>query len=277
MFKVWSYNPTQNRYTGAYDTCEHLPAGLYELNTNSYDEPYANRLELRKDDICLFSSGPLNGVLKEMNTFWDNRAYYKQLGVSHKRGILLYGPPGNGKTSVISAAIQNTVDRNGIVCQFNDVDGFIDCIPLLRQIEPDRPIVVTMEDLETLLSSYEEDILELMDGASSVCDSILFLATTNKLTEIPHRIRSRPSRIDTVIEIGVPLHNQREEYLKFLLKKSKLSSNNCGRFIAEVVKKTDKFSLAMLKELVLATQVYNKTVDEAIAVLQEMAKEVENG
>lgn len=268
MFKFWSYEPTHDSYTGIHDTADRLPCGLYEIRTNSYGQPVAKRLQLRKDAMMVFQTGPQAHVLSEIQKFWAHGEHYKRLGVSHKRGILLHGPPGCGKTGIISVIIENAVKQNGIVFQVNRIDDFQDALPLTRQIEHDRPVVAIFEDIENAVAYDESALLEVMDGASSLGDNILFVATTNHLDKVPPRIRSRPSRIDTLIEIGLPGYEQRLEYMNFLLGKDK-ENHPLERW----AKETDNLSLAAVKEFVISIRIYGKTAKETISKLHEMMKE----
>lgn len=267
MYKYWAFDPSRNSFIGTQEIKKALPSGLYDLEVTGFGDPKARGLELRKDETCVFKHGPLPKIVDEVNTFWDSADHYKKLGVSHKRGILLYGPPGCGKTGIISAIIHNTIARRGIVFQVTEggIREFKNAIPLARQIEDGRPIIAIMEDIENIAAYDETSLLEAMDGASSIGDGVLFVATTNHLAKVPPRIRCRPSRIDTLIEIDFPNQAQREEYLDFL------TSNNARNQLW--AKKTNNFSLAMLKELVLSVDIYKKPLEQSIAVLQEMAKD----
>lgn len=269
MFQCWSHDVTNDVYYGTGTTVDRLPAGYYALYRDDYRGcPAAKRLEPRKDEILPFAAGPLKGVLEEARRFWASAEHYRDLGVSHKRGILLHGPHGCGKTGIISCLIEETVREGGLAVQVNDVESFTNGLPLARQVENGRRILVILEDLEHFLPHDEEEILEMMDGTSSPGDGLLFVATTNKLKDIPPRIRCRPSRIDTLIEIGHPRKELRQEYLKFLL--SKNGARAKAKEIDDLVSRSDGFSLAQLKELVVSVRVYGKTVKESVARLSEL-------
>jgi hypothetical protein len=267
MFKCWSYNPAQKNYTGSYETADHLPSGLYTIGINYYQEPTATKLDLRQDAMMRFQSGPLEKVLIEIDKFWSSKDHYKKLGFSHKRGILLHGPHGCGKTGIISVVIDNMLKRNGLVFQVNEMNGFGKGVVAASQIENGRPMLALLEDLEKIIDDgEEEELLESMDGASSIGDGILFLATTNHLNKIPARVRCRPSRIDTVIEIGFPDTKQRFEYLRFLLPAPEKT-----QLVRELVAATNRFSLAALKELVISLEVYGKDPKQSIDNLRELS------
>jgi AAA family ATPase len=205
-------------------------------------------------------------VLKEIEEFWNNQDSYKTLGITHKRGILLYGPPGCGKSGILNAIINVAIQSNGIVIELTDlVDHYADAIPWLRQIEADRLVVTIIEDIDDLANQYEEDLLEIMDGHTSLGCGMLYIATTNDLEKVPDRIRNRPSRIDTLIEVPPPDFALRLEYLSKLLGKI---VNLPETQLEEYATKTDGMSLADLKELVISLTVYKKDFDTTIARLR---------
>lgn len=181
MFKNWSYNPTSRTYCGIFDTADHLPSGYYTISQNHMGDPVAKVLDRSTDNILFFNSGPMQNAINEINDFYAKGDRYRRLGVAHKRGILLHGPAGCGKTKIVAHAIDQAIAKKGIAISVTRISDFTDGLPLLRQIEPNRPVLAVMEDLERMCDYNEEEILEAMDGASSLGDNILFLATTNKL------------------------------------------------------------------------------------------------
>lgn len=268
MCKKWTYSDEQDYFVGAREIVKNLPDGLYRLNISPFGDPVAHKMELCHDEMIQFKNGPMPAIITEMRRFWQSAERYKKLGVSHKRGILMYGPPGCGKTGIISCAINETISQHGLCFQVDDAENFRNGVKMMRQIENGRPIVALIEDIEQVCRRDEEELLEVMDGASSIGDGILFLATTNDLRNIPRRIRCRPSRIDTLVLIDFPTIEQRIEYLQFLM-----APDNAKNSIMPIAQETDNFSLAMLKELVLAIRVYEKPLDMAIQTLRDLVKE----
>ncbi len=265
MYKNWSFDDDSNAFLGNHQVQERLPAGMYRLVVDYGGRPSATKLELRADRIYRFENGPLPAVLKEIDRFWESAQHYRNLGFSHKRGLLLYGPAGCGKTGIISAIIEDTIANDGLVFKIDNVVQFAEAFTKMRQIEHNRRTVGILEDVERFLDGAEEHLLEVMDGATSVGDGILFVATTNQLDKIPARIKHRPSRIDTLIEIGFPGVEQRFEYLKKLLPGKTIGS--------ELVARTHDFSLAALKELVISTEVYGTALPKAIEGLRKLMGE----
>jgi ATPase family protein associated with various cellular activities (AAA) len=274
MYKAWSYDQNHNSYTGVKEMSAKLPAGLYDLRVDSWNNPHATEKKVKADLLQHFSTGPMSMVLTEINRFWQAKERYQKLGVTHKRGMLLHGPAGCGKTGIVTLVVRRTIAADGLVLQMDDVEDFLSGLPLLRQVEKDRPLLVLIEDIERLCKSgYEEPLLEMMDGTSSLGDGLMFLATTNKLKEVPERIRCRPSRIDLLVEVPVPDAQQREEYLKFVM--THFDGLGSALRASQWASSTQGFSLAQLKEVVLGVFVYEKTPEQAIEQLRPMSPKPE--
>lgn len=266
-FSVWLHDKTSKTYEGhrPFEVKQKIEPGYYDLNIQRFTgAPIATAIQQKEDRVCHFSSGPLVGILKEIETFWGGDEAYKELGITHKRSVLLYGPPGCGKTGIITSVIANIVNRNGIAVRISNVRDFAKAIQLFRQIEPDTPIVAITEDIEEQISYDETYFLEVLDGSSSIGGNVLYLSTTNKLEEIPERIRCRPSRMDTLIEVSYPSINQRTEYIEFMVGHIKGATKFYKTQLAE---QSNEFSLADLKELIVSTYVYKKTVADAVKII----------
>ena len=266
-YSQWAYNATHNMYTAAHDnaTVKKVPAGFYKFNRDSWGNPVAYAVPVRNDKVCKFVQGPLDSVLKEVRSFWDSNDAYEKLGITHKRSILLHGPAGCGKSSIIMGVVKDIADRGGIAIQVNDMDSdsFNGVLPAFRDIQGKSKVVAILEDIERH-NRHEEHLLELLDGTSSVSDGVLFLSTTNKLESIPTRVRCRPSRIDTLIMIDYPVEQQRIEYVQFLA--GELLNDE---HITKIAKLTEGMSLADIKEVVISTYVFKRDIAESVARLSE--------
>lgn len=83
------------------------------------------------DDIIL-EDGFLQNLRKDTSTFFENRGIYKDLNVVWKRGILLLGPPGNGKTESIKVLLKETKQPALYVKSFTTLNvGLLQLIGLL--------------------------------------------------------------------------------------------------------------------------------------------------
>jgi len=273
MFQHWRYDDSDNRYTGTKTVEQSLPSGLYQLFHSNHGEPMAIKAQLNDEDLYTFSSGNNRNILDEVTSFWDNRDRYKKLGVTHKRGILLHGAPGCGKTAIISLCMKDMLRRDGICLILTpDLVGHLkEALPKLQQVEKERDVLIIMEDLESF-RRYEHALLEIMDGTSSLGNGILYLATTNYLDQIPIRFSHRPSRFDTLLEVGLPSLEERMEYLSFV--SQKMFGTNQEEKTHQWAKLTEGFSIAQLKELVISVVIHRHTLKDSLERLSILCPEV---
>lgn len=90
----------------------------------------------------------------------------------------------SGKTATLQLVAENIIKRGGIAVYVNDPTHTAHGLAVMRKIEPNRPIVVMMEDLDTLLQQHgEQSILALLDGELQV-DNVCFIACHSPDTKI---------------------------------------------------------------------------------------------
>lgn len=269
----WSVDPVRGSFTVNHEVKDHLPAGMYRLRTDAFERAVATGQKLKDDNLFRMSSGPMDKVVSEISRFWDCRKHYVDLGMTHKRGLLMHGPAGCGKTAIISALMEDAIKRDGLVFPLQSIDDFTKAFTQLRQLEAERDILITIEDIEDVCNYDEEELLELLDGATSLGHGILFVATTNYLAKVPVRLRCRPSRFDTVLEIPLPDEATRREYLEFVCQ-GPLSAQP-GK-LDEWAAASHKFSLASLKELVLSIVVYERSLEETVDRLKDLSSQTDD-
>lgn len=199
-----------------------VPPGVYEIKWTKEYGLILNGKDICLDELFILPSPEHNKILKDIRTFWERKSYFNKYKYTYKRGILLYGPAGTGKTSVINLIAKELVKNNdGIVLYLNssrDLESFISFVPIIRQIEPDKQILCVMEDIEEFTNYRENEtlLLNVLDGMNQM-DNIVYLATTNFPENLKERILNRPSRFDRRYELGLPNDEVREEYFKLKL------------------------------------------------------------
>lgn len=131
-------------------------------------------------------------------------AEWRNAGLSLKRGVLLYGPYGTGKT-LTSYQVAKLARENGwtfIVC--DRPDEFPEILRIARNYQP---CVVFCEDIDAIASGRRtvelNEILNIMDGIESKNAEIMVVVTTNAYEEI-NKAMMRAGRLDARIHVPLP-------------------------------------------------------------------------
>lgn len=234
-----------------------IEPGIYTVDFSRDHGIYCKKMDIKSDELFVFSDSISEKLLKEINTFWEKSERYKQNNLVHKRGILLEGFPGTGKSSIISILCKEIISKGGVVFKINGVrnlDTYFEFIRYgFRKIQPETPVVTILEDLDQY-EEIESELLDFLDGKTHL-DHHVVIATTNNTELIPDTYL-RPSRIDLKIEVPLPSEQTRREYFKF--------KNTPEDEIENLVKQSEDFSLADLKELYVCIYLLDYTVEEAV-------------
>lgn len=240
--------------------------GVYELHY-SFDisnPPLPQSLE-ESDEIYVMRSDASTKLKNEIKEFWAMRHKFEDMGLLHRRGIILYGKPGSGKTSLIRQESKSMVVDDGVVFISHSPYSLSESLMKFRAVEPDRPVTVVIEDIDELTKSWgEHSILEMIDGMSAA-NHVLFIATTNNLECLSDKMR-RPGRFDRKIEVPYPTVEQRSQYIE-----KKFSGKMSRQDIRKAVMLTEGLGFGQLRELTVAVSGYGRKLEEAI---QEMKSDM---
>jgi hypothetical protein len=98
----------------------------------------------------------VDNVVKKINFFLNNKAWYKEKGIPYNLGILLYGEPGCGKTRFIKQLMNHT-GRHGIDIKLNDSMDFNDLYNIIFKEEisddyiiPQNQRILIFEDIDAM-------------------------------------------------------------------------------------------------------------------------------
>jgi len=187
---------------------------------------------------------------------------YRQLGINPPRGIILFGPPGSGKTH-LARAVANEVDARLYYINGPDVIGTFsgetegNLRRIFNEASHHAPSIVFIDELDALAPKRGEtgahadtrvvtQLLALMDGLTRV-DSVIVIGTTNRVDSIDAALR-RPGRFDREIFVGPPDTAGRREILEIHSREMPLT-DQAQRYLDEVARRTHGFVGADLMEL----------------------------
>jgi len=244
--------------------CNKIPSGFYRPVMTQIGITI-QKMKLSSDQLLRLPDSQSNRVVDEIAKFRDLALNFKSRGLLHKRGVLLWGPPGSGKTCTVQQVLSLLVDKhNGVALQVEHPQNSVLALQMIRRVEPERQIVAVMEDIDALVDRHgESEYLALLDGESQV-DNIVYVATTNYPERLDRRFVDRPSRFDTIVWIGMPSADARRAYLK--ARESKWEKKE----LDYLVDNSKDFSIAHLRELLILTKCLGYSAEEAIDRLSSM-------
>ena len=237
-----------------------LPNGVYKI-IETRDDFKVVPYNIDTDDLYVFSEDFTSKILEDVQSFWDKKDVYKKYNLTHKRGILLCGNPGSGKTSIINLLIKRFVEKDGLVFMVSSIMDFnvlaSTIKPIIRKIEPERPIITIIEDINQIIDECggnDHLFLDFMDGKNSI-DNHLVILTSNDTSNLSDALL-RPSRIDLTYEILNPDEKIRKEYFA----KKGVEEKDLDKF----AKLTEGMSFAQMKEVFIGTVVQGTDIKKVV-------------
>lgn len=182
--------------------------------------------------------------------FWvQNESWFKEKKLPYKRGYLLHGPPGNGKTMCIRT-IANVYGLSKFTFDFGNprVDNS-DLKTFFSETSQNAPVLLYFEDIDRVFGENRTNVtfdafLNCLDGVRSN-DGMIVIATANNPKILDDAILKRPGRFDRVIEFPNPNKFLRIQFLTYLFQKSQVSES-CLAYLSD---NTENFSMASLQSL----------------------------
>jgi AAA+ superfamily predicted ATPase len=254
------------RYTPTMPTTHKLPSGFYELSLDHNIGISFEKKEVGTDELFTLPSQELQDIIIDIEKFWGRADQYKKYGFLHKRGILLYGDPGAGKSGIIQLCTKYLIDKmGGVVINLSNgdqVEYYSKIIGSFRSVEPDRPLIVILEDLDAIAGEGNWStsmLLNILDGIKQI-NNVVYIATTNYPEKLEERITNRPSRFDRRYEVLMPTREVRESYFRNKLSEEEIQNIDLKRWIKE----TEGMSLAHLRELIVSVVAMGNSFEETL-------------
>lgn len=265
----WGANPEGTLFWGTSNIEETVPPGLYKCGQRDDVGPCFQKLMIETDALIQLPDMVCNEIIEQIKQFWSDEVKYslESRGFMHKRGIMMYGEPGSGKTCTIQMLVKMLIDNGGIAIYAEDPGVLSNCLQLLRRIEPDRPVIVILEDFDTLTDRdrRENNWLAVLDGEAQI-KNVVFLATTNYIENIDKRFVDRPSRFDIIMPVPMPSARCRAAYIRY--KEPSLTDDE----LFEWVQESEGFSLAHVKEMIISVLCFGKTLEATVLRLNTQRK-----
>jgi SpoVK/Ycf46/Vps4 family AAA+-type ATPase len=163
------------------------------------------------DDVIL-SEGVKEVIVANIDEMFALHDEFKKFGLSVKRGVILHGQPGTGKTkickclakdakySVLYALPSDFLHPNGIKTVCEMAKDLAPCLLIIEDID------WIAQDRSRGNAPFVMELMNKIDGLESFGD-IITLGTTNCLEDLEEAVKNRPGRFDRLINIGLPDKN----------------------------------------------------------------------
>ena len=262
--------------------------------------PISREDEEKMDDVGYDDIG---GCQKQMASIREmielplrHPSLFKTLGVRPPRGVLLYGPPGSGKTLIARAIANETgayfylINGPEIMSKMSG-ESESNLRKAFEEAEKNQPAIIFMDEIDCIAPKRDKtsgevekrvvsQLLTLMDGMRGR-PSVVVIAATNRPNAIDLSLR-RFGRFDREIDLGVPDENGRLEILRIHTRNMKLDddvdlealSHETHGFVgADIAELCTEAAMQCIREKMDLIDIDAETIDaeilDSLAVTQE--------
>ncbi|KAF2843377.1 putative mitochondrial chaperone BCS1 [Patellaria atrata CBS 101060] len=230
------------------------------VNWHSFGQPKRKR----PFDSVVLEKGLKEQILENVRDFLETRTWYLDRGIPYRRGYLLFGPPGTGKTSFIQA-LAGELDLNIAILNVNERGLTDDRLNVLLSTLPERTIALLEDADAAWINRKKADehgysgatvtfsgLLNALDGAVSAEGGRLVFMTTNHIDRLDEAL-IRPGRVDMQIYIGNATEWQIEQLWDRFYAEFDADGSGRKRFVerARQLQLIDNVSTAALQGLFL--------------------------
>jgi mitochondrial chaperone BCS1 len=192
-------------------------------------------------ESVVLADGVLDDLLEDLREFYSSGAWYASRGIPYRRGYLLHGPPGTGKTTVVLALAGElelavaTLSLSNRLMTDEALRALVDALPAAT--------ILLIEDVDCVFKEKRgtgadigvtlSGLLNTLDGVSSREGRVLFLTTNHPERLDPSLVR--PGRVDRKVELGYATPDQaRRLFLWFY--------RDCGTGAPALASAADEFA-----------------------------------
>lgn len=248
---------------------------ITEVDTHSWNlEGYMLRNERSFEDVFIPNSQK-NELISSITAFIKKRQWYIDHKIPYHFGILLHGPAGTGKSSIVQAIMSKWklhsmyIPSGDLGCAFSESGRWRHAVHSFRY---DMPTLIVSEDIDTDAFTYKREteddggnktreevntlgkVLNFMDGINSL-DNVIYVFSTNHIDKLDPAL-IRPGRIDLVLEIDYVNSETLDKFLMF----------HYGKHLPKDRLPKERLTFASIQTLVMKGMVFEEVLKETTYV-----------
>jgi len=182
-------------------------------------------------------------------SFFQREAWFRRMRLPFRRGYLLYGPPGNGKSTAIRAILTSAGLSAYTLRLFDSRSDDADLDRVFERAVNHAPAMILLEDIDRAFPRTGgsksnvslQQLLNCLDGVATG-EGIITVATANDPTVLDPAILKRPGRFDRVVHFPNPSATLRREY--FCRMREQFATTDLDSVVCD----SEGFSFAQLRE-----------------------------
>ena len=221
------------------------------------DKRLFNSIKSATFDNLILTDSLKQQIQNDFQQFFSSREVYERYQIPWKRGAIFIGPPGNGKTHTLKALINQLGKPCLYIRSFKSEDDTEEenMSEVFTRARMTAPCVLVLEDLDSMIDNNNRAFfLNELDGFHSNT-GVVVLATTNHPEKLDTSILDRPSRFDRKYYFQLPADAERRAYIARWNCELQPEMRVTEKSVARVVKETEDFSFAYLKELFVTSMI----------------------
>ncbi|MEI4771406.1 ATP-binding protein [Psychrobacillus sp. FJAT-51614] len=241
---------------------------------------YGEQAVVNREDVLLADSIKQD-IFRSIDEFFkQDGQFFKEYGLPYKRGILLYGSPGNGKTTLVKS-ITGSTKAPVVYWQITEFTGSHSIQEVFGIVTRLAPAILVIEDIDSMPEYTRSVFLNTLDGVQSR-EGLFIIGTTNYPEKIDPALINRAGRFDRAYEIPSPSDKVREHYLRKLDIKHIFTDEQ----FTDMARRSKGLSVSQLNELYMSVALnwhydgklaYEERIEELLKQnKRSMKKEWEN-